>query len=148
MARVLPKPRLLFWRCVDFPVVRRIRLLNAWRLTELIRAPLNERRRELIVENTRAGLEAARRQGRRGGLHWVMDDERRKQCEAMLRDTRNYPFVGNVIDALGIGRTAFCQHFPPGRIRELRPEHDRPAQPHAFIQFSFMRWRDCSFFLV
>ena len=56
-----------------------------------------------------------------------MDGERWKLAEAMLRDTRNYPFVGDVIDALGIARTAFYRHFPPGRIRELRPEHGRRA---------------------
>ena len=38
----------------------------------------------------------------------------------MLKDTVNYPFVGDVIDHLRIGRsTAFYQDFPPDRIREL-----------------------------
>ncbi len=40
--------------------------------------------------------------------------------EAMLKDTMNYPFVGDVIDHLRIGRTAFYRYFPPDRIRELR----------------------------
>ena len=41
-------------------------------------------------------------------------------AEAMLKDTVNYPFVGDVIDHLKIGRTAFYRYFPPDRIRELR----------------------------
>jgi hypothetical protein len=40
--------------------------------------------------------------------------------EAMLKDIVNYPFVGDVIDHLRIGRTAFYRYFPPDRIRELR----------------------------
>jgi hypothetical protein len=38
----------------------------------------------------------------------------------MLKDTANYPFVGDVIDHLRIGRTAFYRYFAPDRIRELR----------------------------
>lgn len=45
------------------------------------------------------------------------------EAEAMLKDTKNYPFVGDVIDQLKIGRTAFYRYFPPDRIRELRGAH-------------------------
>ena len=38
----------------------------------------------------------------------------------MLRDTRGYPFVSDVVRSLSIGRTAFYHHFPKERIRELR----------------------------
>jgi hypothetical protein len=48
------------------------------------------------------------------------DKERIRLAEAMLKDTVNYPFVGDVIDHLKIGRTAFYRYFPPDRIRELR----------------------------
>ena len=40
-------------------------------------------------------------------------------AEAMLKDTVNYPFVGDVIDHFRVGRTAFYRYFPPDRIREL-----------------------------
>ena len=43
-------------------------------------------------------------------------------AEAMLKDTVNYPFVGDVIDHLRVGRTAFYRYFPPERIRELRKQ--------------------------
>jgi hypothetical protein len=49
-----------------------------------------------------------------------LDKERIRLAEAMLKDTVNYPFAGDVIDHLKIGRTAFYRYFPPDRIRELR----------------------------
>jgi DNA invertase Pin-like site-specific DNA recombinase len=85
-----------------------------------ITAAFDEFQRELIVENTRAGLAAARKRGRRGGRPKVLDKERIRLAEAMLKDTVNYPFAGDVIDHLKIGRTAFYRYFPPDRIRELR----------------------------
>ena len=38
----------------------------------------------------------------------------------MLKDTENYPFIGDVIDQLAIGRTAFYRYFPTDRIKQLR----------------------------
>jgi hypothetical protein len=32
-------------------------------------------------------------------------------AEAMLKDSENYPFVGDVIDQLKIGRTTFYRFF-------------------------------------
>jgi DNA invertase Pin-like site-specific DNA recombinase len=85
-----------------------------------ITAAFDEFQRELIVENTKAGLVAARKRGRRGGRPPVLNKEKIRFAEAMLKDTMNYPFVGDVIDHLRIGRTAFYRYFPPDRIRELR----------------------------
>ena len=86
-------------------------------------AAFDEFQRELIVENTKAGLEAARKRGRRGGRPKAMDDKSIKQAEALLKDTVNYPFIGDVIDELDVGRTAFYRYFPPDRIKQLRAEH-------------------------
>jgi DNA invertase Pin-like site-specific DNA recombinase len=85
-----------------------------------ITAAFDEFQRELIVENTRAGLAAALKRGRRGGRPPVLDKEGIRVAETMLKDTMNYPFVGDVIDRLGIGRTAFYRYFPPDRIRQLQ----------------------------
>ena len=86
-------------------------------------AAFDEFQRELIVENTRAGLAAAYQRGRRGGRPKAMNEQMIKQAEALLKDTENYPFVGDVIDQLSIGRTAFYKYFPSDRIKELRNEH-------------------------
>jgi DNA invertase Pin-like site-specific DNA recombinase len=86
-------------------------------------AAFDEFQRELIVENTRAGLAAASRRGRRGGRPRAMNEQTLRQAEALLKDTENYPFIGDVIEQLNIGRTAFYRYFPPDRIRELRNEH-------------------------
>jgi len=91
-------------------------------------AAFDEFQRELTVENTRAGLRAANRRGRRGGRPKAMDERTLRLAEAMLRDTGNYPFVGDVIDRLEIGRTAFYRYFPPERIRQLRAEHPESAR--------------------
>lgn len=88
-----------------------------------ITAAFDEFQRELIVENTRAGLAAANKRGRRGGRPKGMDEQSIKKAEAMLKDTQNYPFIGDVIDQLNIGRTAFYRYFPPDRIKQLRGEH-------------------------
>lgn len=79
--------------------------------------------RELVVENTRAGLAAANKHGRKGGRPKALSEQSLKQAEALLKDKENYPFVSDVIDQLKIGRTAFYNYFPPGRIKELRGEH-------------------------
>ncbi len=86
-------------------------------------AAFDEFQRELIVENTRAGLVAAKQRGRRGGRPKALNGQTLKQAEALLKDVGNYPFVGDVIDQLGIGRTTFYRYFPPDRIKELRSEH-------------------------
>ena len=86
-------------------------------------AAFDEFQRELIVENTRAGLKAARKRGRRGGRPKAMDERTLKHAEAMLKDTENYPFISDVIDQLDVSRTAFYRYFPPDRIKQLRSEH-------------------------
>ena len=80
-----------------------------------ITAAFDEFQREIIVENTRAGLKAAYKRGRRGGRPKALNEQAMKQAEALLKDTENYPFIGDVIDQLKIGRTAFYKYFPPDR---------------------------------
>ena len=92
-------------------------------------AAFDEFQRELIVENTRAGLAAANKRGRRGGRPKAMDAQAIKQAEALLKDAENYPFISDVIDQLGIGRTAFYRYFPTDRIKELRNEHQMTDSP-------------------
>ena len=86
-------------------------------------AAFDEFQRELIIENTRAGLKAAAKRGRRGGRPRAMNEQTMKHAEAMLKDTKNYPFISDVIKQLNIGRTAFYRYFPTDRIKQLRAEH-------------------------
>jgi len=84
-------------------------------------AAFDQFQREIIVENTKAGLKAARKQGRIGGRPIAMTENKKRAALAMLKDTDTYPFVSDVIKALSLGRTTFYRHFPPERIQNLRP---------------------------
>ena len=83
-------------------------------------ASFDQFQREIIVENTKAGLKNAKRQGRVGGRPRVMDEEKVKAATAMIKDQENYPFITDIIKALGVGRTTFYHHFPPDLIQTLR----------------------------
>lgn len=85
-------------------------------------AAFDQFQREIIVENTKAGLKSARKKGRFGGRPPVMTKEKVKIAQAMLKDTQNYPFISDVIKTLNIGRTTFYRHFPPEEIQKIRPE--------------------------
>jgi DNA invertase Pin-like site-specific DNA recombinase len=85
-----------------------------------VTAAFDEFQRELIVENTRAGLAAAHKRGRRGGRPPSMTVDKIRTAESMLKDSENYPFITDIIKQLEIGRTTFYRHFPPERISELR----------------------------
>jgi len=49
MARMHLKPRLIFDRCVDFLIQRRVQVPSAYRLNDLIRAGLHDRKAEPIA---------------------------------------------------------------------------------------------------
>ena len=51
------------------------------------------------------------------------DDISKQRAEAMLKDTDAYPFIGDVIDQLGIGRTTLYRYFPADRISKLSSAH-------------------------
>ncbi len=53
-------------------------------------AAFDQFQRELIVENTKAGLKAARSRGRVGGRPRVLTEEKIKVARAMLKDRENY----------------------------------------------------------
>ncbi len=69
---------------------------------------------EIIVENTRAGLKSARKNGRIGGTPTLMTDDKIRTAQSMLKDTENYPFVSDIIKTLGIGRM-YCSRVAATR---------------------------------
>ena len=83
-------------------------------------AAFDQFQREIIVENTKAGLKSARRNGRIGGRPKFMSDEKMRTAKAMLKDKENYPFISDIIKTLDIGRTTFYRYFPPESIEQLR----------------------------
>ena len=85
-------------------------------------AAFDQFQREIIVENTRAGLIFARKNGRIGGRPTLMSDDKVRIAQSMLKDTENYPFISDIIKVLGIGRTTFYRHFPPKSIGNFRQQ--------------------------
>jgi DNA invertase Pin-like site-specific DNA recombinase len=85
-------------------------------------AAFDQFQREIIVENTKAGLKSARKNGRIGGRPLLMTAEKLRTAKAMLKDTENYQFISDIIKTLSIGRTTFYRHFPSEEIQKIRPE--------------------------
>lgn len=82
-------------------------------------AAFDQFQRELIVENTKAGLKAARSRGRIGGRPPLVE-EKLKAARAMIKDQENYPFISDIIKALGVGRTTFYRYFPTEELKKIR----------------------------
>lgn len=76
-----------------------------------VMSALAEMERELIVERTRAGLAAAREQGRIGGRRRVMTLEVVDRAHRMLENgaTRQ-----QVADVIGVGVKIVYKYFPAG----------------------------------
>lgn len=74
-------------------------------------AALAEMERELIVERTRAGLAAAREQGRVGGSRRIMTTEVVDRCGRMLE---NGATQQQVADVVGVGLKSIYKYLPVG----------------------------------
>jgi DNA invertase Pin-like site-specific DNA recombinase len=85
-----------------------------------ISASFDQFQRELIVENTRAGLAVARKHGRVGGRPRVMNEKKRRLAIAMLKDAISYPFISDIIKALGVSRATFYRMFCKEDMEEIR----------------------------
>ena len=74
-----------------------------------VMSALAEMERELIVERTRAGLAAAREQGRIGGRRRIMTTEVVERCRRMLEKgaTRQ-----QVADVIGVSEKTVYKYFP------------------------------------
>ena len=65
--------------------------------------------RELIVERTRAGLAAAREQGRIGGRRRIMTTEVVERCWRMLENSATRQQVADVV---GVGVKTIYKYLP------------------------------------
>ncbi|HBX7642978.1 TPA: recombinase family protein [Klebsiella pneumoniae] len=74
-----------------------------------VMSSLVEMERELIVERTRAGLAAAREQGRVGGRRRVMTEEVVERCRRMLENgaTRQ-----QIADVIGVDVKTIYKYLP------------------------------------
>jgi DNA invertase Pin-like site-specific DNA recombinase len=91
-----------------------------------INAAFDQFQREIIVENTKAGLKAARESGRLGGRPKIMTEEKILIIRAMIKDDASYPFISDVIKASKIGRKTFYKYFLVDEIRKLRQWKNEP----------------------
>lgn len=72
--------------------------------------------RDLILERTMAGLEAARARGRKGGRKPAMDDKKIALASKLMRD-RDTP-IGEICEAVGVSRATLYRYLTPdGRPR-------------------------------
>lgn len=74
-----------------------------------VMSALAEMERELIVERTRAGLAAAREQGRIGGRPRVMTTEVVERCRRMLENGASRQQIADVI---GVGVKTIYKYLP------------------------------------
>ena len=82
---------------------------SSGRLTFHLFGALAEFERDLIRERTKAGLEAARARGRRGGRPRVMNAKKIALAKSMLKDKSNS--VSEVSAALGVSKTTLYAYL-------------------------------------
>jgi DNA invertase Pin-like site-specific DNA recombinase len=86
------------------------------RLVFYIFGALAEFECELIRERTHAGLTSARARGRLGGRPKTLDERKVALAKSMLQDPQ--VTVGEVAEALGVGRTTLYRYLDMKRSEE------------------------------
>jgi len=79
-----------------------------------VMAALAQMERELLIERTMAGLDAARRQGRYGGRPRAFDDEGKARAIKMLTEGYSYR---DMSEELGVSVQTLYRYFPAARWR-------------------------------
>jgi DNA invertase Pin-like site-specific DNA recombinase len=76
-------------------------------------AALAEFERDLIRERTRAGLDAARARGKRGGRRLKLDDKKRAQALTLHNDKSNT--IDDICRTLRVGRSTLYRYLAEGK---------------------------------
>jgi len=93
------------------------------RLIFTVFSAIAEFEREIIGERTRAGLEAARSRGRKGGRPRALSEKDLKQARALLADPEIT--VEDVARRLGVGSSTLYRYLPAAR-QAARPAAANP----------------------
>jgi DNA invertase Pin-like site-specific DNA recombinase len=78
-----------------------------------IMAALSEFERNLIRERTQAGLQAARKRGKKPGRKRKLSDADIRRARAMLQDETLT--IREIREILGVSEATFYEYFPGGR---------------------------------
>jgi DNA invertase Pin-like site-specific DNA recombinase len=95
------------------------------RLIFTVFSAIAEFEREVIRERTRAGLDAARARGRKGGRPRALSEKDLKQARALLADPEIT--VEDVARRLGVGPSTLYRYLPAARQAVQSVETDRNA---------------------
>ena len=164
MARMHLKPRLIFDRCVDFLIQRRVQVPSAHRLNDLIRASLHERKAELIAlmdsqlpAETRDLLDDlftspdAQNRYRLTLLKRLSQSTSPSRIKEAVTDfailAELHHQLGDILVQLDLG-TAGIRYFAGGVLRSeifqmrRRDQNDRYIHAAAFVAHQFYRCQD------
>ncbi|MDB9706969.1 Tn3 family transposase [Planktotalea frisia] len=164
MARMHLKPRLIFDRCVDFLIQRRVQVPSAHRLNDLIRASLHERKAELIALMDSQLLAETR--NLLDDLFTAPDAQNRYRLTLLKRLSQStspsrikeavadfailselHHQLGDILVQLDLG-TAGIRYFAGGVLRSeifqmrRRDQNDRYIHAAAFVAHQFYRCQD------
>ena len=164
MARMHLKPRLIFDRCVDFLIQRRVQVPSAYRLNDLIRAGLHDRKAELIALMDRHLSDDARILF--DDLFAAPDDQSRYRLTLLKRLSQStspsrikeavadfevlselHDRLAAVLSKLDLG-TAGVRYFAGSVLRseifqmQRRDRNDRHIHAAAFVAHQFHRCQD------
>ncbi|OSP53704.1 Tn3 family transposase [Pseudoruegeria sp. SK021] len=164
MARMHLKPRLIFDRCVDFLIQHRIQVPSAYRLNDLIRAGLHDRKAELIaLMDSQLSVEA---RNLLDALFTAQGDQNRYRLTLLKKLAQStspsrireavadlevlsdlYGQLDDILARLDLG-TAGIRYFAGSVLRseifqmQRRDRNDRHIHAAAFVAHQFYRCQD------
>ena len=113
------------------------------RLVFHILGAIDEFQRELIIEGTREGLDAARARGRTGGRKPKLNDRQaatvRRMYEATGPDGKRQHTVAEIAEAVGVHRTTVYDYLKQGALTWPPTRRTRPGTPASVVRRVLLR---------